>query len=116
MASAHRVYGKWSPSRLIDWGGAFGSNTRSLITAILESRPHPEVGFRSCLAILKEAKNHGDNQAIELTSKKMLELECYKVSHFKDILKHKTYQDSQGESNTLAPQRHANLRGRTYYQ
>ena len=94
----------------------FGSHTQSLISTILESRPHPEIGFRSCLAILKEAKNHGDINAIELTSKKMLELECYKVSHFKDILKHKTYQDTQDVSNILVPQQHENLRGQSYYQ
>jgi transposase len=116
MASAHRAYGTWTSSRLIDWGGAFGINTRSLISTILESRRHPEMGFRSCMAILNAAKHHGDNQAIELTSKKMLELECYKVSHFKDILKHKTWQDSQAQSNTLVPQQHENLRGHTYYQ
>ena len=116
MASAHRVYGTWSPSRLINWGGTFGSNTKSLISAILESRRHPEIGFRSCLAILNAAKHHGDKHAIELTSKKMLELKCYKVSNFKDILKHKTYQDSQDGSTTLVPQRHENLRGHSYYQ
>ena len=116
MASAHRVYGKWSPSRLINWGGTFGINTQLLISTILKSRRHPEMGFRSCMAILNAAKYHGDIQAVELTSKKMLELECYKVSHFKDILKHKTYHDSQDISNTLVPQRHENLRGHTYYQ
>ncbi len=116
MASAHRAYGKWSPSRLINWGGTFGSHTQSLISTILESRPHPEIGFRSCLAILKEAKNHGDRHAVELTSKKMLELECYKVSHFKDILKHKTWQDTRDISDTLVPQQHENLRGQSYYQ
>jgi transposase len=115
MASAHRAYGTWSPSRLIHWGGTFGSHTQSLISTILESRPHPEIGFRSCLAILKEAKHHGDRHAVELTSKKMLELECYRVSHFKDILKHKTYQDTRDISNTLIPQRHENLRGQSYY-
>jgi transposase len=114
MASAHRLYGTWSPSRLINWGGAFGANTRSLISTILESRPHPEMGFRSCLAILNAAKHHGDNHAVELTSKKMLELECYKVTHFKDILKHKTWQESH-QSDALLPKKHQNLRGQAYY-
>jgi transposase len=116
MASAHRVYGKWSPSRLINWGGVFGINTQSLISTILESRPHPEMGFRTCLAILNAAKRHGDKHAIELTSKKMLELACYKVSHFNDILKHKTWQQTQGTSNALVPKNHENLRGQIYYQ
>jgi len=115
MASSHRAYGTWSPSRLINWGGVFGKHTQSLISTILKSRPHPEIGFRSCLAILKEAKHHGDNHAVELTSKKMLELECYKVANFKDILKHKTYNDSHEQTATPMPTQHENLRGRTYY-
>jgi transposase len=116
MASAHRVYGTWTPSRLIHWGGAFGKHTRALMTAILDAKPHPEMGFRSCLAILNEAKCQKDHQAVELTSKKMLELKCYKACHFKDILKHKTYNDPENSDNTLVPQHHGNLRGHTYYQ
>ncbi|MBD3378148.1 IS21 family transposase [candidate division KSB1 bacterium] len=114
MASAHRLYGTWTPSRLINWGGSFGANTRTLISTILASRPHPEMGFRSCLAILNAAKHHSDNHAVELTSKKMLELECYKVSHFKDILKYKTWQEPQ-QSDALLPKKHQNLRGQAYY-
>ena len=30
MASAHRAYGTWSPSRLIDWGRSFGVHTQQL--------------------------------------------------------------------------------------
>ena len=114
MASAHRMYGAWSPSRLINWGSSFGANTRRLISTILESRPHPEMGFRSCMAILNAAKHHGDKTAVELTSKKMLDLSCYKVSNFRDILKHKTWQETQ-ESHPLLPQHHENVRGETYY-
>jgi transposase len=116
MASAHRAYGTWTPSRLINWGGSFGTNTRALMAAILESKPHPEMGFRCCMAILNAAKYHRDIQAVELTSKKMLELKCYKVAHFKDILKNKTYNQSQSTSEALLPQKHQNLRGHSYYR
>ena len=58
---------------------------------------------------------HHDIEAIELTSKKMLELKCYKVKHFKDILQNKTY-ESQEKSNALYPPQHSNLRGNNYYR
>jgi len=115
MASAHRVYGKWTPSRLITWGGVFGIYTKELMSAILASKPHPEMGFRICIAILNTAKCHKDAHAIEMTSKKMLELKCYKVKHFKDILQNKTY-ESQEKSNALYPPQHSNLRGNNYYR
>jgi len=116
MASAHLAYGKWTPSRLINWGSSFGVHTRALIEAILQSKRHPEMGFRTCLAILNAAKYHHNLEAVELTCKKMLELRRFKVSHFKDILKNKTYDDSQSQTDALLPQKHENLRGNKYYQ
>jgi len=115
MASSHRAYAKWTPSRLIHWGGTIGVYTQTLISEILQSKPHPEMGFRSCMAILNIAKYHHDTQAIELTSKKMLELKRFKVSNFKEILKNKTYKDDQDTSTALYPQTHKNLRGHLYY-
>jgi transposase len=116
MASSHRVYAKWSPSRLITWGGTIGVNTRTLISEILRSKPHPEMGFRSCMAILSAAKKHKDSQAIEMTSQKMLELKCYKVKHFKEILKNKTYNDARNAPAALYPGMHENIRGHNYYR
>lgn len=116
MASAHRVYGNWSPSRLINWGGSIGDYTKQLISDILASKPHPEMGFRSCIAILNEAKHYRNRQIIEMTSKKMLELKYYRVANFKEILKNKTYLESQDPSSVLVPQTLVNLRGRAYYQ
>ncbi|MCX6013476.1 MAG: IS21 family transposase, partial [Chloroflexi bacterium] len=117
MASAHRAYGKWNPSRLINWGSSFGVYTQELISEILSSKPHPEMGFRTCMAILNIAKYHKDIQSIELTSKKMLELKYHRVIHFTDILKNKTYIESPDDNSiALFPQGHENLRGNTYYR
>lgn len=116
MASSHRFYGTWSPSRLINWGANFGDYTKRLIEHILAVRPHPEMGFRSCLAILKLAKKHSDKQAIELTSKKMLELNRCTANQFKKILTSKSYIDRPENSVPLFPPDHKNVRGKTYYQ
>ena len=115
MASAHRIYAKWSPSRLINWAGTIGTFTQELITTILKSKPHPEMGFRSCIAILQIAKHHKDVRAIELTGKRMLAYRLYKVSHFKEILKNKTYEQSTENAPLLLPKEHKNLSGNTYY-
>jgi len=116
MASAHRVYGKWNPSRLINWGGSIGEYTKQLISDILSSKPHPEMGFRSCIAILSAAKHYRNPQVIEMTSKKMLELKYYRVANFKEILKNKTYLEYQDPSSVLVPKTQVNLRGSAYYQ
>jgi hypothetical protein len=87
-----------------------------LIEDILASKPHPEMGFRSCMAILGMAKNHRDIEAVELTSKKMLELKLCKVAHFKEILKTKSYIDPPDNAIALFPPEHKNLRGHAYYR
>lgn len=116
MASAHRIYAEWKPSRLIKWGLSYGKNTGELIQNIMENRPHPEMGFRTCLGILNTAKHYEDRESIELASRKMIELKSYRVKHFKAILKNKTYRKS-GDVNPLTmPLDHDNLRGAAYYK
>nr|VFK59334.1 MAG: hypothetical protein BECKTUN1418F_GA0071002_11715 [Candidatus Kentron sp. TUN]VFK63118.1 MAG: hypothetical protein BECKTUN1418D_GA0071000_11983 [Candidatus Kentron sp. TUN]VFK67902.1 MAG: hypothetical protein BECKTUN1418E_GA0071001_11682 [Candidatus Kentron sp. TUN] len=53
MPKAHRLYGDWSPQRLIRWAEKSGPDTARLITHILSSRRYPQQGFRSCLGILR---------------------------------------------------------------
>jgi transposase len=49
MPKAHRQHAEWSPSRLIRWASQCGPSVEKLVAAILDSRPHPEQGYRSCL-------------------------------------------------------------------
>ena len=56
MPKAHRAHLEWSPSRLLRWGATIGAATEALVQQILESRPHPEQGYRSCLGLLRLAK------------------------------------------------------------
>lgn len=115
MSSAHRAYAEWSPSRLINWGKSFGEHTGALIEKILESRPHPEMGYRSCMGILRHAKNISP-EVVEAASKKMLSLQSYRVSHFKQIIKNKTYQ-TQLPLTVVTPETdHENVRGEEYYE
>jgi transposase len=56
---AHQRAAEWSPSRLIRWAETLGPHTAALVTTILERKPHPEQGFRTCLGILRLAKRYG---------------------------------------------------------
>ena len=46
MPAAHRAHAEWTPSRLIAWGLKVGPDTAAFIERLLESRPHPEQGYR----------------------------------------------------------------------
>ena len=58
MPKSHQKYLEWTPSRIIDWAGKNGPKTQRLISHIMECKPHPEQGFRSCLGIMGLAKRY----------------------------------------------------------
>lgn len=59
MPKAHRDHAEWTPTRMIKWASTVGPKTAELVTAILEEKPHPEQGYRSCLGILRLERRYG---------------------------------------------------------
>ena len=51
-------YLEWTPERLITWAETVGAHTAHLVRRILETRVHPEQGYRSCLGIMRLAKRY----------------------------------------------------------
>ena len=60
MPAAHRAHREWTPARLLHWAGTIGVATGHLVTHLLESKPHPEQGYRACLGLLALARKYGD--------------------------------------------------------
>jgi transposase len=58
MPPNHLAHLVWTPARLVEWGETVGNATGALIRAILKSRPHPEMAYRSCIGVLRLAKTH----------------------------------------------------------
>jgi transposase len=59
MPSAHRRYGKWTPAAVIAAGERIGPSTAAFFQAVIDARPHPDQGFRTCLGILALVKSYG---------------------------------------------------------
>ena len=59
MPASHRAHREWTPQRLIDWAGTIGAATQSVVTHILQTKPHPEQGYRACLGMLALARKYG---------------------------------------------------------
>ena len=53
MPASHRRHLEWTPSRLVGWGESIGPQKAALVAGILERRPHPEQGYRSCLGLMR---------------------------------------------------------------
>lgn len=50
---SHQQWGDWPPERIIDWAGKIGQSTTTLAEVIMKRQKYPELGYRSCLGILR---------------------------------------------------------------
>ena len=115
---SHQKHLEWTPGRLIDWARTVGSQCTQVVTHILESRPHPEQGYRGCLGIMRLARNYG-NQRTEAACRRALAADACSFRSIQSILKTKLDQQPLPESdNDLTPtvRDHDNIRGEAYYQ
>jgi transposase len=53
---SHREYGAWPPSRIIGWAASIGPSAAALVEQILLGRREPESAYRSCMALIRNAK------------------------------------------------------------
>jgi transposase len=116
MPKSHRKHLEWTPTRLIDWGGSVGPKTAALIEAILEHRPHPEQGYRSCLGILRLSKRYGKDR-LEAACDRALAVRARSYRHVESILKNgldRMPKKSAPKQRAL-PLLHENVRGGDYY-
>jgi transposase len=113
---SHQRYADWSPSRLIRWAETVGPHTAAVIETILELKPHPEQGFRTCLGILRLAKRHG-NDRLELASQRAQAIDALSYRSIKSIID--TGLDREPLAIAPTPPTlaidHANIRGPDYY-
>jgi len=115
MPKSHRQYGDWSPERLISWAQKYGKCTAELVNQIMQSRRHPEQGYRSCLGILRLEKTYGA-QRLEAACQRALLLETRRYKSVESILKHGLDKAKPVPgTETLLPDDHDNIRGPSYY-
>lgn len=115
MPSSHRRYAEWTIERIHRDAAAIGPSTAALTALILESRPHPEQGYRACIGILRLARQYGAER-LEAACDRGLDIGARSYGSIQSILKHGLDQRpprpaSQGE---LLPD-HPNIRGPRYY-
>lgn len=88
----------------------------ALIEKILQSRPHPQQGFRSCLVIMRLGKRYGDRR-LESACTRTLHIQSLSYKSIESILKNGL--DTQPLPKPPAEEsliEHGNIRGQEYYQ
>jgi len=101
---------------MIDWAAKVGTYTAQLVGRILQSKPHPEMGYRACLGIIRLAAKYSPER-MEHAAERALVTGAVSYQSVKSILR--SGLDSQ-PSALPAPIRlspdHENLRGPQYFQ
>lgn len=115
LPKAYRAHLEWSPERLIHWGQDIGVATGALVKRMLETRQHPEHGYRACLALLSLAKRYGKPR-LEAACLIALELGTTRSSHVREILANgRDLVAAVTPAEWVSPM-HESVRGPGYYQ
>jgi transposase len=112
---SHQRYLEWTPGRLVDWAAKTGPQCAKAVEHLLQSKPHPEQGFRSCLGIMRLGKGVGAER-LEAACARALRLGACSYRSIKSILENKLdLQEQQQPELPLNSPAHQNVRGQAYY-
>jgi len=116
MPAAHRKHMEWSPGRFLQWGNDIGPRTRDVVRHLLENRPHPEHGYRSCLGLLSLTRKFG-KERLEAACQRAMHLNAPNYRSVQSILQ--TGRDRLPlpiqQKELFALPSHENIRGPHYY-
>lgn len=116
MPDKHRYHLDCTPTKIIEWAGKIGVNTKELVKKIIESREYPQQGYRSSLGITRLIKYY-PTERIEKACCRALKYNLYSYKSVVNILKARLdQQEIKQEENKIAPIEHENVRGETYYK
>ena len=112
---SHQQYLEWTPTRIIAWAGKVGPFTARLVEGILTGKPHPEMGYRSALGVIRLERKYG-TERLEAASKRAVRLKLYRFQSVKSMLKSGLDRQPLPELVPIPfPVEHENLRGPAYY-
>jgi transposase len=115
---SHQAHLEWPPSRMVRWAEKIGPQTAQLFEKILNDKPHPEMGYRGCLGIIRLAKKYSEARVEAAAERALLTGACRHRS-MSSILKNSLdRQPLPGSSSAPAATSppHDNIRGAEYFE
>ena len=113
--ASHRAHLDWPPSRMIQWAHTVGPRTAEMVEKILEAFPHPEMGYRSCLGIMRLGQRYPATR-VEAAAERALLTGAVSYKSLDSILRRHL---DQQPLNPPAPRPlpgHDNIRGAAYFE
>ena len=86
MPRSHRAYAEWTPERIVSWASKSGPSVVEMVKRVMESRAHPQQGFRSCLGIIRLGKTYGSDR-LEAACRRGLAIGAQSYKSIASILK-----------------------------
>jgi transposase len=113
---SHQAHLDWPPSRMIGWAQTVGPHTAQVVTRIMETYPHPEMGYRSCLGIIRLGQRY-PGARMEAAAERALATGAVSFKSLESILKHCLDQQPLNHPTPSQPRpAHDNVRGAEYFQ
>jgi transposase len=111
---AHRAVLEWNPERFIRWAERTGPFTAEMVRRIMDSRPHPEQGYRASLGLMRLGGRYG-NERLEAACERALAFDLVSYRGVRNILEAGMDRLKEKKASDRPEKPHANLRGPGYY-
>ncbi len=112
--ASHRAHLAWPPSRIISWAQTTGPATAELVSGIMARKPHPEMGYRAALGIIRLAGRFGPGR-LEAASRRALSVGAFSYRSVKSILESGLDGFNEKPERERPAPLHPNVRGPGYY-
>lgn len=107
---------EWTVARIADKGRGIGPSTATLLERIMQSRKHPELGYRSCLGVLRLG-NRYTGERLEAACRRAVAMNTCSYRSIKSMLATGFDRQPLDQLETPAAHHeiHVNVRGAGYY-
>jgi transposase len=112
---SHRAHLEWTPSRMLRWAETIGPDTARLFERIMNDKPHPEMGYRGCLGIIRLAERYSA-QRVEAASRRALLTGACRYKSVESILKNSLDLSPPSLPPPGSSPPHDNIRGAEYFE
>lgn len=115
MPVEHQFVNGWNTDRFVKWAVKMGSNVETFIKTFLESKDHPQQGFKACMGILNLGKKYKPEE-LDIVCGRAIELNTISYQFIKNALSNNVYKIGNDESFEKKLPPHDNIRGKDNYQ
>lgn len=114
LPSHHRFVSDWCPDKFINWASGIGKETEHYIRKVLDSKQHPEQGYKSCIGILSFNKKLGPVR-LNNACRRAIHYNSFSYNTIKNILNKGLDKLELEKKNQFTLPLHENVRGGSYY-